>query len=117
MDVTAVDDWEAALSDADQITPEIFDRIVATHGDRGRRAIEAVAEGRVKAYRDFTVVVGHAEEHVVEADACSCPDATYNLDGSDPEQLCWHAIAVRIARATDRVDDHDLYYADVEDLL
>lgn len=114
--MTATDDWQADLAEAGQITPEIFDRIVATHGDRGRRAIDAVAEDRVKAYRDFTVVVGHSEEHLIE-DGCTCPDAIYNLDDEDPDQLCWHALAVRIARATDRVDEHDLYYADVGDLL
>ncbi|MFW6437111.1 MAG: hypothetical protein ACOCYZ_05715 [Halococcoides sp.] len=114
--MTAVDDWQDALSEAGQLTPALLEQIVTTHGDRGRRAIDAVAEGRVKGYRDFTVVVGHTEEYVVEDDGCHCPDATYNL-GGDPEELCWHAIAVRIARATDRVDDHDLYYADVEDIL
>jgi predicted nucleic acid-binding Zn finger protein len=115
--VTAVDEWQAALRDARELTPDGVDRIVAVHGDRGRRAIEAVAEGRVKTYRDFTVVVGHAEEYIVEDDGCTCKDAEYNLDAADPEQLCWHAIAVRIAEAIDETDDHDMWYSDVRDFL
>jgi predicted nucleic acid-binding Zn finger protein len=115
--VTAVDEWQALLEAAGELTPEGVDRIVGLHGDRGQRAIEAVGEGRVKRYRDFTVVVGHAEEYVVEDDGCTCKDAEYNLDGADPEQLCWHAIAVRIADAIDEADEHDMWYSDVRDFL
>jgi len=115
--VTAVDDWEHALAAAGELTPGVVDRIIRLHGDRGQRAIEAVGEGRVKAYRDFTVVVGHEDEYVVEEDACTCKDAEYNLDPTDPEQLCWHAIAVRIARAIGAIDEHDMWYSDVRDFL
>jgi predicted nucleic acid-binding Zn finger protein len=115
--VTAVDEWQAVLAEAGELTPAAVDRIVAVHGNRGHRAIEAVGEKRVKRYRDFTVVVGHAEEYVVEEDGCTCKDAEYNLDARDPEQLCWHAIAVRIAEAIDEVDDHDMWYSDVRDFL
>jgi predicted nucleic acid-binding Zn finger protein len=115
--VTAVDEWQATLAEAGKLTPAIVDRIVAVHGDRGQQAIEAVAEGRVKSYRDFTVVVGHAAEYVVEDDGCTCKDAEYNLDAADPEQLCWHAIAVRIAEAIDEADEHDMWYSDVRDFL
>jgi predicted nucleic acid-binding Zn finger protein len=115
--VTAVDDWEQTLADAGELSPATVDRIIALHGDRGQRAIEAVAEDRVKEYRDFTVVVGHDADYIVEDDGCTCKDAEYNLDASDPEQLCWHAIAVRIARALDETDEHDMWYSDVTDFL
>jgi len=115
--VTAVDEWQATLEASGELTPGVVDRIVAVHGNRGQRAIEAVAEQRVKEYRDFTVVVGHAEEYVVEDDGCTCKDAEYNLDTADPDQLCWHAIAVRIAAAIDAVDEHDMWYSDVRDFL
>jgi predicted nucleic acid-binding Zn finger protein len=115
--VTAVDDWELALAEAGELTPELVDRIVGLHGDRAQRAIEAVGENRVKAYRDFTVVVGHEEEYVIENDTCTCKDAEYNLDPADPEELCWHAIAVRIARALGETDEHDMWYSDVRDFL
>ena len=115
--VTAVDDWERALAAAGELTPEAVARITDLHGDRGQRAIEAVGERRVKEYRDFTVVVGHEDEYVVEDDGCTCKDAEYNLDAEDPEQLCWHAIAVRIARAIGETDDHDMWYSEVHEFL
>ena len=82
----AAEDWRAALAAAGELEPAIAREIIDTHGDRGRRAIEAVSEGRVKAYRDFTVVVGHRAEHIVEGGGCDCQDAAYNLDPADPEQ-------------------------------
>lgn len=115
--MSAVDEWERRLSEAGELTPEAVDRIIGLHGDRGNRAIEAVGEGRVKEYRDFTVVVGHEDEYVVEDDGCTCKDSEYNLDAADPEQLCWHAIAVRIARAVGATDEHDMWYSDVRDFL
>ncbi len=115
--MTAVDEWERQLAEAGTLTPDTVDRIMRLHGDRGDQAIEAVSEGRVKEYRDFTVVVGHADEYVVEDDGCTCKDAEYNLDAEDPEELCWHAIAVRIARAIGETDEHDMWYSDVREFL
>ena len=117
LDVTAVDDWEQALEAAGELTPQIVDRLVSLHGDRAQRAITAVGENRVKEYRDFVVVVGHQDEYIIEDDGCTCKDAEYNLDPADPDQLCWHAIAVRIARALGEIDEHDMWYSDVRDFL
>ncbi|MFP4531037.1 MAG: hypothetical protein ACLFNC_07090 [Halodesulfurarchaeum sp.] len=111
------DHWQRQLAAAGELTPEIVDEILEIHGDRGKRAIEAVTESRVKQYRDFTVVVGHGDEYIIEDDGCTCEDATYNLDDDDPAALCWHAIAVAIAERIDAVDHHDMWYADVRDFL
>ena len=110
-------DWRGRLAEAGELTPEITNAILETHGDRGQRAIEAVTESRVKRYRDFTVVVGHGDEYIVEDDGCTCEDTTYNLDDEDPTDLCWHAIAVAIAERIDAVDHHDMYYADVREFI
>jgi predicted nucleic acid-binding Zn finger protein len=115
--VSRVEEWAMDLRTAGELTPAIVDRILDAHGNRGKRAIEAVSEVRVKEYRDFTVVVGYEDEYVVEGDSCDCADAEYNLDDADPDELCWHAIAVRIARAVDAVDHHDMWYADVREFL
>ncbi|MFC7113864.1 hypothetical protein ACFQH2_01145 [Natronoarchaeum sp. GCM10025703] len=115
--MTDLDDWQALLSDAGELTPAAVERITAVHGDRGARAIEAVAEERVKQYRDFTVVVGHTEEYVIEGRGCTCKDSLYNLDENDPTDLCWHALAVMIARRIDAVDHHDMWYSDVREFL
>ena len=115
--VTSVEDWQALLESAGRLTPEAVDGIVAVHGSRGRRAIDAVGEGRVKEYNDFTVVVGHEDEYIVEDGGCTCKDATYNLDPEDPDQRCWHALAVEIAEGVDAVDRHDMWYAEVREFL
>ncbi|QGA84241.1 hypothetical protein [Halomicrobium sp. LC1Hm] len=115
--MSAVEEWVSMLEAAGELTPDAVDRIVSVHGDRGQQAIEAVGERRVKAYRDFTIVVGHDDEYVVEDGGCTCADSEYNLDATDPEQLCWHAIAVRIAEAIEATDDHDMWYSDVRDFL
>jgi predicted nucleic acid-binding Zn finger protein len=111
------EDWRSELAAAGELTPSVTEAILEAHGDRGQRAIEAVTESRVKAYRDFTVVVGRGDEYIVEDDGCTCEDATYNLDDDDPTALCWHAIAVAIAERIDAVDHHDMYYADVREFL
>jgi predicted nucleic acid-binding Zn finger protein len=111
------DGWREALEDAGELTPAVVERIIDVHGSRGVRAIESVSEGRVKQYRDFTVVVGHADEYVVEDLGCTCKDSEYNLDPEDPDQLCWHAIAVAVAEAVGEVDHHDMWYSDVREFL
>ena len=115
--MTAVDEWKADLEAAGELTSDAADAIIAAHGDRGVRAIEAVGERRVKEYRDFTVVVGHSEEHVVEDGGCECEDSRYNLDPEDPTELCWHVIAAEVARRIDAVDHHDMWYSEVREFL
>jgi predicted nucleic acid-binding Zn finger protein len=115
--VNAVEEWQTALDDAGELAPEVVDRILTLHGERGAKAIEAVAEERVKQYNDFTVVVGHEDEYVVEDGACQCRDSQYNLDTEDPTQLCWHVLAVFIAERVGKVDYHDMWYSDVREFL
>jgi len=115
--VSSVEEWQTALADAGELTPGIVRTILDVHGDRGRRAIDAVTERRVKGYKDFTVVVGHDDEYIVEGGECTCKDSEYNLDPADPTQRCWHAIAVDIAEHLDVVDHHDMWYSDVREFL
>ena len=112
-----VGDWRAALAAAGELTGPIADAILSAHGDRGRRAIEAVSEERIKQYRDFTVVVGHDDEYIVEDGGCNCKDAEYNLDTEHPEQRCWHALAVEVAERVDAVDHHDMWYSEVREFI
>ncbi|MCL9815844.1 hypothetical protein [Natronocalculus amylovorans] len=109
--------WLAPLIEEKALTPEAVSAILTAHGDRGRQAIEAVSEERVKRYRDFTVVVGFSDEYVVEEGRCMCKDSSYNLDQQDPAQRCWHAIAVDIAEAIEAVDHHDMWYSEVREFL
>jgi len=115
--VTAADEWRRNLDETGELESSIVDRIIDVHGSRGKRAIEAVGERRVKQYRDFTVVVGHTGEYVIEDGACTCEDSQYNLDPDDPTERCWHALAVDIARRVDAVDHHDMWYSEVREFL
>lgn len=110
-------DWHAELEDAGELTPEAVEGLLGLHGDRGQRAVDAVSEQRVKEYKDFTVVVGHKDEYIVEAGGCTCKDAEYNLDPEDPDQQCWHVLAVEIAERVGNVDYHDMWYSEVRDFF
>ena len=110
-------DWRAELEAEGRLTAAAVDGLASAHGDRGLRAVDAVSEGRVKQYKDFTVVVGHEDEYIVEDDGCTCADASYNLDPEDPEQRCWHVLAVEIAERIDAVDHHDMWYSEVSEFL
>ncbi len=107
----AIDD---ELEQIDELTKDIRDLVIDIHGDRGRRALDAVEENRVKKYNDFTVIVGMNEEYIVENDACTCRDYRYNLDEGE---LCWHLIAANIADKLNLMDSHDMWYSEVHDFL
>jgi predicted nucleic acid-binding Zn finger protein len=109
--------WRRELAEAGELTPNAVDAMISLHDGRGARAVEAVSEGRVKRYRDFTVVVGHEDEYVVEDGGCTCKDSSYNLDPEDPEESCWHVLAVAIAERIGEVDHHEMWYSDVREFL
>ncbi|MDY6779816.1 MAG: SWIM zinc finger family protein [Halobacteria archaeon] len=90
------------------------DEILKEHGRRGKRAIDAVSEERVKEYLDFIVVVGKEDEYIVEGESCNCKDYEFNLDEGE---LCWHIVASKIADATGEIDEHDMWYSEVRDLV
>ena len=107
-------DWLDKLEEYGRLTGGVTDAVLKEHGARGKRAMEAVSEGRVKEYKDFVVVVGKGDEYIVEGRSCTCEDYEYNLDEGE---LCWHALAALIADATDEVDEHDMWYSEVRDLV
>jgi len=109
--------WRRELAEAGELTPSAVDTLIRLHDGRGARAIEAVSEGRVKRYRDFTVVVGHEDEYVVEDGGCTCKDSAYNLDPEDPHERCWHVLAVAIAERIGEVDHHEMWYSEVREFI
>jgi predicted nucleic acid-binding Zn finger protein len=94
------------LGQEGSLTPELRKMIGRIYGDRGRRAIAAADECRVKKYLDFYVVVGRTDEYIVEEDFCTCSDFTFR--GKE----CWHILAVKIARLTGRYEEYPLWYQD-----
>ena len=91
----------------DLISPEMRCKIIELHGIRGRKALKAIDESRVKKYRDFFVVVGTNDEYIVDGDFCTCPDVIFRGG------KCWHIIAVTIAEATGSYEQIDLWYQDI----
>ena len=82
------------------------EEIVATFGDRGKKALAAIDAGKVKQYRDFLVVEGRTAEYVVDEDFCTCRDFLYR------GRTCWHLLAVRIAIGADLAELVDGWYQD-----
>ncbi len=98
--------WEK-IAEYQVLTEELRTSIEGTYKDRGRKALTAVDERRVKRYLDFYVVVGHNDEYIVEEDFCTCNDFLFR------ERECWHILAVRIAERTELYEFYDLWYQDV----
>lgn len=111
------DAWRHDLMLEEELTADIIDRIRGVHGDRADRALKGLAEDRVKQYNDFTVVVGHRDEYIIEAQSCTCEDYQYNLDPEDPTDQCWHVIAAEIADILDEADTYNMWYADMRDFI
>ena len=93
------------------LTPGLEKRLVEEFGARGKKAIETVRSGKVKKYKDFFVVKGSTGEYIVEEDFCTCNDYLYRL--SIKGGVCYHSIAVRIAKATGEYESIDLWYSDI----
>ncbi len=98
---------EDTQGSVDLLSPERRNEIIASHGARGRKALKAIDENRIKKYRDFFVVVGIHDEYVVDGDFCTCPDVVFRGG------RCWHIIAVEIADATGLYEHIDLWYQDI----
>lgn len=93
------------------LTPENEQRLAGEFGPRGKKAVETVRSGKVKKYLDFFVVKGSTGDYVVEDDFCTCNDYLYRL--SVKGGVCYHSIAVRIAKATGDYETIDQWYADI----
>jgi predicted nucleic acid-binding Zn finger protein len=80
--------------------------IEETFGNRGKKALTALDNGRIKKYLDFFVVQGRTADYIVEDDFCTCSDFMFR------GRTCWHLLAVRIARETTTFHAIDTWYID-----
>jgi predicted nucleic acid-binding Zn finger protein len=92
------------LSREKALTPAVRDAIVEACGERGRKALKAIDERRIKQYRDFTVVVGTSDEYVVDEEFCTCQASLFRRG------RCWHILAVEIAGYTGAHEVIDAWY-------
>jgi predicted nucleic acid-binding Zn finger protein len=80
--------------------------IEETFGSRGKKALAALDNGRIKKYLDFFVVQGRTADYIVEDDFCTCSDFMFR------GRTCWHLLAVRIAQVTNTFRCIDTWYMD-----
>ena len=95
------------LSESRALTPELRAEIIRRYGERGRKALQAIDEKRIRKYRDFFVVAGKSDDYIVDEDFCTCRDFSYR------KGRCWHELAVRIAAATGSFEEIDSWYQDI----
>jgi predicted nucleic acid-binding Zn finger protein len=88
------------------LTPPVRDYILRNCGERGRKALKAIDENRIKKYRDFYVVVGSSNEYIVDEDFCTCQDFVFRGG------RCWHILAVEIAEQVGVYEEIDTWYLD-----
>jgi predicted nucleic acid-binding Zn finger protein len=101
-----VEDLMTRIREQGVLTSAFREEILLMFGDRGRKALKAIDERRIKKYRDFFVVVGTSDEYIVEDEFCTCPVYYYRGGG------CWHVLAVKIAALTGDYEEYDLWYQD-----
>jgi predicted nucleic acid-binding Zn finger protein len=101
-----VEELISCLKAGQTLSGPIREEIIRLFGNRGRKALKAIDESRIKKYWDFFVVVGTSDEYIVDDEFCTCPD--FSFRGG----RCWHVLAVRIASLTGDYEEIDLWYQD-----
>ena len=97
--------WQRLLEKKD-LDEALRCEIEVTFGNRGKKALAALDDGRIKKYLDFFVVQGRTADYIVEDDFCTCSDFMFR------GRTCWHLLAVRIARETNTFRAIDTWYMD-----
>jgi predicted nucleic acid-binding Zn finger protein len=94
------------LSEKKHLDEALRLEIEESFGNRGKKALAALDDGRIKKYLDFFVVQGRTADYIVEDDFCTCSDFMFR------GRTCWHLLAVRIARDTNTFCSIDSWYMD-----
>lgn len=97
--------WQR-LAEHKALDTEIRSEIETAFGTRGKKALAAIDDGKIRKYLDFFVVEGRTARYIVEEDFCTCSDFMYR------GRTCWHLLAVRIARETGAYVSVDSWYQD-----
>jgi len=97
--------WQC-LSEKKHLDEALRLEIEETFANRGKKALTALDDGRIKKYLDFFVVQGRTADYIVDEDFCTCSDFMFR------GRTCWHLLAVRIARETNTFHSVDSWYMD-----
>ena len=97
--------WQR-LSEKKHLDEALRLEIEETFANRGKKALTALDDGRIKKYLDFFVVQGRTADYIVDEDFCTCSDFMFR------GRTCWHLLAVRIAQETNTFRSIDSWYMD-----
>jgi predicted nucleic acid-binding Zn finger protein len=99
------DIWQR-LTEKKALDQALREEIESEFGARGRKALVAIDEGKIKKYLDFFVVAGRTADYIVDEDFCTCSDFMYR------GRTCWHLLAARIAQLTGTFVPVESWYQD-----
>ena len=99
------DIWQR-LAERKTLDPDLRADIEAEFGARGKKALMAIDESKIKKFLDFFVVTGRTADYIVDEDFCTCRDFMYR------GRTCWHLLAVRIAQLTGTFVPVESWYQD-----
>ncbi|ADN36358.1 zinc finger SWIM domain protein [Methanolacinia petrolearia DSM 11571] len=97
---------QGRFSPEEILLEETIESILKKYPQKGRKALDAVQDGKIHKYLDFFVVDGTSDTYVVDDDFCACNDFCFR------GIMCWHILAVRIARLTGGYDEINEWYQD-----
>ena len=72
--------WQR-LSEKKHLDEALRLEIEETFGNRGKKALSALDDGRIKKYLDFFVVQGRTADYIVDDDFCTC--SRFHVPGPD----------------------------------
>jgi predicted nucleic acid-binding Zn finger protein len=79
------------------LTPRVERAVVEIYGERGKKALRAVKEGRVHKNGVIWVVEGKTDTYEIVKDLCYCMDFTLNIvTGRAGVDMCYHILAKKI---------------------
>jgi predicted nucleic acid-binding Zn finger protein len=79
------------------LTPDVERMVIETYGERGRKALRAVRQGRVRKEGAIWIVKGKTDEYEIVKDLCYCMDYTLNVvTGRAGVDMCYHVLAKKI---------------------
>jgi len=97
--------WQE-ISDKNALDASLREKIESVFGTRGKKALAAIDDGKIKKYLDFFVVEGRTADYIVDEDFCTCGDFMYR------GRTCWHLLAVRIVMITGTFERVDRWYVE-----
>jgi len=80
------------------LTARVKRAVVELYGERGKKALRVVSEGKVRKKGEIWVVEGKTDTYEIVKDLCYCMDFTLNIvTGKAGVDMCYHILAKKIS--------------------